>query len=490
MKPIFSLLLVLPFFACVHAQTQYRVTYNYTTGEVKREVYDEEARQYQDYKRKSIKRGSVLEVKVVGINPLAADVVPELKENNLYATNGTSKLTIGNVISSFSQNALGQGLNFEGQNLFNSLLGESGARKSMEMEGADDEFGAMDFEESSVYEDAYYQINQRMRRLSSAYAQVESIRTQLTARILNPISTKESIKEALKSAQLLPLDEIYYEDGMGIGDNPITYLTKLEQYIRDMSDEIKPSLRAIASGAEPGSELASLRIREVEAVSSDLRKNNTLAIDELQKIKKLLIELEATNFEHSNSYPVNSDRLDLSLQVIESDLAESLDNDDTKTLFKTMNFRFDAVGGWRVNTGVALTLNNFGASSKEYFVDNGLIGQADDNYFTPNLSTLVSFYPELGKGLNLGGTFGVSVPISSGEQNISGINFLLGGSLLLGRQNMIALSGGLAYGPVDKLTNGLQAGDAAPSGDPDDFTRRVYDIGYFFGVSFTLANIN
>jgi len=475
------------------AQTQYRITYDYLSGEVKREVFDEESRQFKPHRKKSIKRHSVVEIKVVNLNPLAADVVPELRENNVYVDNGTSRLTIGTVLSSFSRDALSQNLNFEGQNLMSGLTGTQ--RKGMEEGG----FGFESLEEESLEEDfgradAYQaildDINGKMKDLSSAYAQVEAIKSQLTALVLNPSSTKAEIREGLRQqAQLLDLDVSYMQPG--INEQPIAYLSKLEQLIRDTSDEITPNLRLLASTASATGELGALRMREAGAVQTQLDANRTLALEEIQRLKKLLIQLESTNFEYARSYPVRTDQLDLTVQVLESDLAESLDNDNTKTLYKTLNFRFDAVGGWRVNTGVALTLNNFGGSSKEYFVTaEGQIGEDDNNYFTPNLSTLISFYPELGRGLNLGGAFGVSVPISTGEQNISGVNFLLGGSLILGRQNRISLSGGLAYGPVDKLTNGLRPGDVAPSGNPKDFTRRVYDIGYFFGISFTLANIN
>lgn len=93
----------------------------------------------------------------------------------------------------------------------------------------------------------------------------------------------------------------------------------------------------------------------------------------------------------------------------------------------------------------------------------------------------------MGENFNIGGSFGVSVPIS-GESR--GINFLLGPTIFLGNKSRVSFSGGLAYGTVNKLTNGLKVGDTTNFNDIDSFTKSVYDFGYYFGISFSLFEIN
>ena len=102
---------------------------------------------------------------------------------------------------------------------------------------------------------------------------------------------------------------------------------------------------------------------------------------------------------------------------------------------------------------------------------------------------MVNFYPFLGETFNVGGSFGLSIPIS-GNENINGINFLFGPSLFFGSESRLSLSGGVAYGPVKKLTNGIEIGDETTFGSIDNYTKNVYYFGYYFGISFSLFDLN
>ena len=125
--------------------------------------------------------------------------------------------------------------------------------------------------------------------------------------------------------------------------------------------------------------------------------------------------------------------------------------------------------------------------AKEFYIDdNDVIGEDVGNGSTPNLSTMINFYPVMGENFNLGGSFGVSIPIS-GETR--GLNFLLGPTIFLGNKSRLSLSGGVAYGTVNKLKNGLEVGDTTTITDIDSYTKSVYDFGYYFGISFSLFEI-
>ena len=62
--------------------------------------------------------------------------------------------------------------------------------------------------------------------------------------------------------------------------------------------------------------------------------------------------------------------------------------------------------------------------------------------------------------------------------------------MFFGSKSRLAISGGLAYGPVKKLTNGLEIGDTTNFGSVENFTKNVYDFGYYFGISFSLFDLN
>ena len=86
---------------------------------------------------------------------------------------------------------------------------------------------------------------------------------------------------------------------------------------------------------------------------------------------------------------------------------------------------------------------------------------------------MINFYPVIAENFNLGGSFGISIPIADG---INGINYLFGPSIILGNQSRLALSGGIAYGPVKKLINGLEVGDTTNHNDVYIFKKNVYDF--------------
>jgi hypothetical protein len=231
-------------------------------------------------------------------------------------------------------------------------------------------------------------------------------------------------------------------------------------------------------------------ISDLQNLLSSLDQSSFQTVNDLKKIQSLYSMLEASSFERTYDYLLEADKVNIELKFVQSDFAQKGSGSDNSGVLKTRNIKLYSKGGFKVNTGVALTLNNFGSKSQDFYIaEDGTIGADQNDYFTPNLSTMINFYPYTGENFNIGGSFGLSIPIS-GDNNVKGINFLLGPSLHFGSSSRLSVSGGLAYGPVRKLTNGLQVGDQTTFGSVDNFTKDVYDFGYFFGISFSLFDIN
>ena len=198
--------------------------------------------------------------------------------------------------------------------------------------------------------------------------------------------------------------------------------------------------------------------------------------------------LEASSFEQIFDYKLGADKMDIEIQFKPTTLNATQARTTSGSEIKKRSVSVISRGGIKINTGIALTMNNFGRSSKDFFIsEDGVIGSQDNDYFTPNLSTMINFYPMISDGFNIGGSFGLSMPIS---EDVSGVNFLFGPSIFLGSKNRLALSGGIAYGPIDRLSHGLKEGDTTEIRSLDNYTKRVYDFGYFVGISFSLININ
>lgn len=208
---------------------------------------------------------------------------------------------------------------------------------------------------------------------------------------------------------------------------------------------------------------------------------------DLKTIEKILLSVKNMNENTTRSFKVEKDETDIKLKFNKIDYYDMLEKSTNDEPDKEANFTIKAKGGFKINTSVAFTLNNFKKSSNEYFVDSqtDIIGADKNDYFVPNLATIINFYPYLNKNINLGGLIGVSFPIS---QTNSSLNFLFGGTLIVGNQNRIALNGGISYGQVQKLKNGLNIGDTF-IGDSNDLIKNVYDTGFFIGFSYNLLDV-
>jgi hypothetical protein len=203
-------------------------------------------------------------------------------------------------------------------------------------------------------------------------------------------------------------------------------------------------------------------------------------------VTELYASLEAASFQQIFDYRVTADEATIELNFIPKTLEKSADA--TSAPLKVRSIPIKARGGFKINTSIAFTLNNFDGNANEFFIDsNGDIGATPEDSFVPNLSTMINFYPVIGDNFNVGGSFGLSIPIA---QQLNGVNFLLGPSVFLGNKNRLSLSGGVAFGPVERLSNGLRIGDEALSPDIDNFTKTEYDLGYYFGISFSLFDLN
>lgn len=233
-----------------------------------------------------------------------------------------------------------------------------------------------------------------------------------------------------------------------------------------------------------------IAIADLQRLMTNLNQSTNQSLQNLDELRSLYTVLEASNFEQTYDYELSADKVNIELKFVQSEFSNSIDNDNEPTTLKTRNITMLSKGGFKINTSIAMTLNNFGSKSKDYFIDeNSVIGADENDFFVPNLSTMINFYPFMGENFNIGGSFGLSIPIS-GNDNVNGINFLFGPSMFFGSKSRLSLSGGVAYGPVQKLTNGLEVGDSTSFGSVDNFTKNVYDFGYYFGISFSLFDLN
>lgn len=457
----------------INAQERYRVNYDYKTESVIYLSLDKKNEVVDTLEKPKFKRQSNIELQLKNVNPFAVKVVSDVKEKDLTQT--------------------GQGFNFSSLlGGLNSFSGSSLNLNTSELPESDE------FLNSSKSRSAAEKATSNFEDLNNTITNISALKSTLVSNLLNPNLDKAAILKNVLNTADAELDVRL----PSAKDNFYVYLAKVEKSIQDSKSELKSNINKLSSelenevstlGGQSRGELIArnMALSDLQKLITNLENASGNSISTIEELRSLFTTLEASSFEQIYDYELSADEVNIELKFIQSDFSQDIDKKNTEAaIIKTRNIKLTSKGGFKINTSVAMTLNNFGNKSNDYFInEEGLVGAESNDYFVPNLSTMINFYPFISKNFNIGGSFGLSIPIS-GNDNINGINFLFGPSLFFGSKSRLALSGGLAFGPITKLTNGIEVSDTTSFGNIDSFTKTVYDFGYYFGISFSLFNLN
>lgn len=438
----FALILLLLSSIILTAQEKYKATYDYQTDQLLYFTLNNKNQVIDTIDNAKLKRGSVLMVEVKNVNPFALKIETTVEEEKLHESSGS--FGFGNLLGSI-QNITGGGLQLNTPDLpVSDIAGlASNARGG------------------SMVDD-----------LTKLTTNVKALKKMILSNMKNPNLSKEEMIRNIKNLAAQNTDQRLPDPE----DNLYLYLETLDQLIASDVQEINSRV--------DDSELANTS--RGTSVKRSLNSYSLKSTDEVASIVNLYASIEAATFSQVYDYRVTADKAVIEMNFIPK--SDNMEDNNASNAIKIRSIPVNAKGGFKINSSVALTLNNYAGKSNDYFIDtNGDIGATPDDSYTPNLSTMINFYPILGESFNIGGSFGLSIPIAD---ELTGVNFLLGPSLFLGNKNRFSLSGGVAFGPVKQLTNGLEIGDAAINNDVDSFTENKYDVGYYFGVSFSLFDLN
>lgn len=452
------------------AQDKYRVQYDYKTDVFEYLKIDKNNKVIDTLEKPKFKRNSLVEIKLLNVNPFAVNIQTDVQEEELHESS-TSGFNFSNLLggmTSMSNNDLDLNVN-------NSASG--GIPMSLKGDGSR---GAG--------------ITNKFSDLNNLHTNINALNKSLVANLSNPNLNKEQILANLKKVASIQQDARIADPNQ----NFHVYLASVKNVLQADAvaiasdiNEIRNEIQTTPESNLPASrgELVAQNIAftNLQSMLSSLNKSTNLSADKLNKIEELYTSLEASSFNQTYDYEISADKVNIELKFLQGNFSNSYDNDDTKTTLKTRNLKMFSKGGFKINTSVAFTLNNFKSKSQDFYIDDsGLIGADTNNHFTPNLSTMINFYPVLGENVNIGGSFGLSIPVSD---SVKGVNYLFGPSLFLGNKSRLSISGGIAYGPVKKLTKGMLVGDSTSFNDVDSFTKSVYEFGYYFGISFSIFNL-
>lgn len=443
----------------IQAQNKYKVVYDYQNDVTTYYRMSSNNTVLDTIDKPKFKKNSLVEVQLKNVNPFAVQVTADIKEDMIHKTGGG--FNFGSLLSGFGGMAGGQ-LKLNPQNLpeDEKVFSRGKSRGASDLQG-----------------------------LNDIITNVNAIKSSLRADMGNPNMNKEKIMENLKSlaskiddSRLGDPNDNFYLFLTTLDRIVLEYKLKIDSEINKMYSEVDSVANVSASRGETTSAYQSL-----QQTKSGLEESTGKAAADIDDIGSLYKSLEASSFGVTYDYQMTADNLDMQLKFKPTEFEAGASTSSSANI-KTRNIKIYSTGGFNINTSVALVMTNFGSKSNDFYINEEGIIQAEKNdYFVPSLGAMVNFYPMITESFNIGGSFGLGIPIMD---EIKGMNFLIGPAIFLGSANRVSLTGGIAFGPVTKLTNGLKIGEATTVGSLDNYKKTVYDFGYFFGMSFSIFNLN
>lgn len=212
--------------------------------------------------------------------------------------------------------------------------------------------------------------------------------------------------------------------------------------------------------------------------------------ERIDLLETIYTSIKSTNFAFNTSQAAKDDEIELVLGFYQNPVnADSsgpaianLTNLSLLSLVKDKKINIIVRGDMKINTSVGLGFPKF-RSSVDYFNRDSVISSQSGGDYSPNLAAYVNFYPYTGRIVNIGGTFGIGVPLNDQNRNV---NMFMGGVALFGSKNRVSIHGGLTLGQVKNLDEGYIVGDHLLSATQEVPIRNSWEWGGFVGISFSL----
>jgi hypothetical protein len=246
-----------------------------------------------------------------------------------------------------------------------------------------------------------------------------------------------------------------------------------QQYINTAEVYEDKTLKEIGESAKDSySKIARLKTQQAN--------NPNLLLDEVADVAKLYNEINTANFQFSYAVKNEEDISDLKLEFYpKADIASK----DTVVQYFELNRKKNI----RIRNSVGIAFSYFNANNKSYYIgSDSTIRKGEKDLFTPLLSTFIHFYAGKTNGVKWGGAFGFGIPLTGEKKDI---NFMLGLTAAIGKNDPILVTLGAAGAKVNKLVNGYKVGSHTTEKDPAKLTTTGYGVGGFLSVTFNLNNL-
>lgn len=226
-------------------------------------------------------------------------------------------------------------------------------------------------------------------------------------------------------------------------------------------------------------------------VNSAVQKVDVAALTaKMDYLETIYTSIKSTSFTFNSSYAANEDEVSLLLNFYvnptnaDGDLTQAdLQNLDQLVKVKDKTIKIVVRGDVKINSSVGLAFPQFSDNTEFINKDSFIVSQSGSAY-APNLAAYINFYPYSGRMVNVGGTFGIGVPLNDATRSV---NMFLGGTALFGSDSRVNLHGGFTLGQVSSLGEAYKAGDKLLSATQEVPLRKTWEWGGFIGISFNMT---
>lgn len=199
-------------------------------------------------------------------------------------------------------------------------------------------------------------------------------------------------------------------------------------------------------------------------------------------LRRTYEEIQSNNFTYSFS-PIQAegDEMKIDIQFYRKNELGEYES------YKNLTQKIPVSGTWKISGGIGLSFGKFANQTYDYsIVENRIIANEKDD-FIPIVVSFAHFYKNTASNINLGGSFGVGLPLLGGN-SIQSASFFLGPTLIIGKQQRFLLTTGVMGAKTNRIADDYRAGDSFF--DPIEVLpiKSRYELGYFIGISYNIIN--
>lgn len=208
--------------------------------------------------------------------------------------------------------------------------------------------------------------------------------------------------------------------------------------------------------------------------------------DKLDDLVKLWLERETLKSNSFSKKHTTRAAGDAMLFDIKFKMKDSVQAAGAKREFALPSVRVPVHGGLKINTSLGIVFSQFFQPVEQYFLQDDLIQKEKGDAFLPVVTSFLHFYKQRSGNFSLGGSIGLGIPVGGGSTNLQSLSFFAGPSFMLGGSERVVISAGLMGGRPERLASAYQVGDTFSLSLDALPLRRVYELGYFLGISYNL----